>query len=191
MNGELSVMDGPSPAASRSSAPVSQALAWFKPLGRQVWQCLAIVAAAAVSYLFITQFVFRSAEVVGNSMQPALHNAEHCLLNLWILRLRDPKRGDIVAFRDPQDHRYSVKRIIGVAGDSILLRDGPVYLNGRKFVEPYLARRTPTYPDGRLREQHLRCGKDQYIVLGDNRTDSTDSRSYGPIPRASILGLVR
>ncbi len=144
-----------------------------------------------MSYFLISHFVVQSAEVVGNSMQPTLHNGEHCLLNLWILHIRNPRRGDIVAFRDPQDHHYSVKRIIGVAGDSISLRNGPVYLNGHKFLEPYLARRTPTYPDGRLRQQYLRCGKGQYIVFGDNRTVSTDSRSYGPIPRSSILGLVR
>ncbi len=191
MNGELLVVDSQSPAASRSLPAASQSPGWVRTLCRQVLQCVAVVAAAAASYLFITHFIFRSADVVGTSMQPTLHNGEHCLLNLWILHLREPRRGDIVAFRDPQNHHYSVKRIIGVAGDSVFLRNGPLYLNGRKLVEPYLARRTPTYPDGRLREQHLRCGKDQYIVLGDNRTDSTDSRSYGPIPRNSILGLVR
>ena len=158
---------------------------------RQFSKCLAVLTAAAVSYLLISHFFVRSVEVVGLSMQPALRNGQRCLLNLWIFRLRSPRRGEIVVLRDPQDNGCSVKRVVAVSGDSVWLRDGHVYLNGRKFEEPYLPAHTPTYPDPNLREQRLTCGKDQYIVLGDNRNNSTDSRAYGPVPRSRILGLVR
>jgi signal peptidase I len=83
-----------------------------------------------------------------------------------------------------------VKRIIGVSGDSIYLKEGAVFINGRKLSEPYLPASTPTYPYGSSQEQFIICGKDQYFLLGDNRMNSADSRSYGPVARNRILGLI-
>jgi signal peptidase I len=95
-----------------------------------------------------------------------------------------------VVIRDPVDGSLSVKRVIGIAGDIIRLKDGAVSLNGKLLRESYLPQGTPTYPRPGLHEQSFKCGDDQYFVLGDNRNLSLDSRVYGPISRQRILGLV-
>ena len=143
-----------------------------------------------LSYLIVSHFFFQSVKVVGRSMVPTLRDSQQYLLNRWAYYVRDPQRADVVVIRDPTDNGYSVKRIIGVAGDSIYLKNGVVYVNGQKLKEPYLPANVPTYAFGKSQEQLIVCGKDQYFVLGDNRMNSADSRTYGPVSRRSILGLI-
>ena len=123
-------------------------------------------------------------------MVPALQDSQHYLLNRWVYHVHDPRRCDIVVLRDPSDGGYSVKRIIGMPGDSLYLKDGSIYLNGCKLNEIYLAPGTPTFTDSKYHDQLIRCGKDQFFLLGDNRQNSIDSRTYGPVPRANILGPI-
>ena len=157
---------------------------------RQIVQCIVMAALAFLSYLIISHFFFQSVRVVGRSMVPTLKDSQQYLLNRWIYYVRAPQRLDVVVIRDPADNGFSVKRIIGVAGDSIDLKEGGVFVNGKKLSEPYLAPLTPTYPFRNTREEFIICGKDQYYLLGDNRMNSADSRSYGPISRNRILGLI-
>lgn len=158
---------------------------------KQVFQCALVAAMACGSYWFFSKHVLQTVEVVGVSMAPTLHNADHYLLDRWTYLIRDPQPSDIVVLRDPKDNDCVVKRIIGRAGDSIQLRSGHVYLNGRELDEPYLPEGTRTYAYLTKRgDQWVVCGKDQYFVLGDNRGNSEDSRIYGPIPRENILGTV-
>src|SRR5262245_33590367 len=144
-------------------------------LRRQVCQCLAVASLALVSYLAVTHYLLQAVRVVGVSMSPTLKDSEQYLLNRWVYYWRAPPQGDVVVIRDPIDNTFSVKRIIAVAGESVWLNDGCVYLNGRKLSEPYLQPGTPTYPYATLKEQVLQCGKDEYLVLGDNRKNSADS----------------
>jgi signal peptidase I len=172
----LEVLSGRGPRLSRSF--------------RHLCQCLALAAIAAASYFFISRFFLQSVQVVGQSMAPTLQDSGRYLLNRWIYYVRAPQRADIVVIRDPAERRLSVKRIIASPGDSLYLKDGSVCVNGHELREAYLPARTPTFPEGKLPEQWLRCGKDQYIVLGDNRKNSTDSRSYGPVARRDVLGRI-
>ena len=156
----------------------------------RLYQCLALAAIAAASYFFCSRFVLQSVQVAGQSMVPTLRDSERYLLNRWIYYVRPPQRADIVVIRDPAARRLSVKRIVAGPGDSLYLKDGSVCVNGHKLREPYLPPLTPTFPEGGLPEQWLRCGQDQYIVLGDNRQNSADSRSYGPVTRRDVLGRI-
>jgi signal peptidase I len=153
-------------------------------------QVLVLTVLAYASYLFISHFLLSSVQVVGESMLPSLHDSEHLLLNRWIYYLRSPRAGEIVVFRDPIDHALAIKRVIGLPGDVADFHNGSVYLNGRELAEPYLASRTPTFPFMTRKAQSFICGEGQYLVLGDNRKNSADSRTYGLILRREILGRV-
>ncbi|HVU99942.1 MAG TPA: signal peptidase I [Verrucomicrobiae bacterium] len=157
---------------------------------KQLLQCLLVVVLAAGSYYLISRYLVTSVRVVGSSMVPTLHNSDYYLLNRWIYHFREPKRGDVVVLRDISGNCFAVKRIVAVGGDALYMKDGQVYLNGKKLNEPYLAPGTFTFPMGSGRNQLIMCGKDHFFVMGDNRMNSADSRVYGAIPREDILGMV-
>jgi signal peptidase I len=157
---------------------------------RQLFQCLVVACLGLTSYYIISTYFVQSVKVVGSSMLPTLHDSDHYLLNRWVYHFRTPSRQDIVVIRDPSAKCYAVKRIIGVGGDSVFLKDGAVYVNGTKLQEPYLPNGMPTYACGKIQQQLITCGKDQFFLLGDNRMNSADSRVYGPVSRQNILGMI-
>jgi signal peptidase I len=160
------------------------------PWLKQTFQALLAAGLAITSYYLISHYLVQSVQVVGSSMAPTLHNSEHYLLNRWVYHFRIPQRSDIVVIRDPAVGCFSVKRIIGVPGDSIYLKDGFVFLNGHKLNEPYLAANTPTFAIGSCKDQLVMCGREQYYLLGDNRSNSADSRVYSAVPRRNIIGML-
>ena len=97
---------------------------------------------------------------------------------------------DVVVITDPGDHGLSVKRIIGLPGEMIHIKDGKVSVNFKDLKESYLPPGTLTFTYSKAKEQLIACGPNRYFVLGDNRTVSIDSRSYGTVPRQNILGLI-
>jgi len=93
--------------------------------------------------------------------------------------------------KDPEEQGYAVKRIVAQQGDRVFVnRQGQIYVNGARLIEPYLPPGTPTYASAKYRDELWICGVNQYFVLGDNRNNSADSRSYGAVARQNILGLV-
>ena len=161
-----------------------------RSVSRQLLQAVTVAALAATCYFVISHFLLQSVRVVGRSMVPTLRDSEHYLLNRWVYHFRTPKSTDVVVVRDPSDNGFSVKRIIATPGDSVYLKDGKVYVNGCKLRETYLAPGTLTFIDAKTQDELVLCGKDQYFLLGDNRGNSIDSRTYGPVPRARILGPI-
>jgi signal peptidase I len=178
-----------------SASPESPALA-RKPKAepRSIFQqsvhLLAVAILATACYFLISRFVLQSVQVVGRSMVPTLYDSQHYLLNRWIYHLHAPRHGDVVVLRDPSDNLFSVKRIIATPGDALYLKNGSVFLNGCKLSETYLTPGTPTYTESKYRGQLILCGEGQYFLLGDNRNNSIDSRTYGPVPRGNILGPI-
>ncbi len=161
-----------------------------RSLRNQVVQCGIVAVVALASYLIISHFVLQSVQVVGVSMAPTLKNTGYYFLNRCVYLVREPKPSDIVVIRDPLDESYSVKRIIAGEGDSVYLKGGHVYVNGRMLVEPYLSPGMPTFALAQQTELAVHCGKGEFFLLGDNRSNSTDSRVYGAVPRQNILGAI-
>ncbi len=191
MSAATPTTDSKSIAANPSTIALSgRGKAVLSRLLQQVSQCLVIAVLAAASYYLISHFFLQSVKVVGRSMVPTLSDSQYFLLNRWIYYVHAPRRSDIAVLRDPSDNGFSVKRIIAVPGDTVYLKGGCVYLNGCKMSEPYLAPGTPTFTEAKSREQLIQCGKDQYFVLGDNRQNSIDSRTYGAVPRVNLLGPI-
>jgi signal peptidase I len=175
------------PRSTRPAAqPANQRFSFLKQLGH----CLCAAAVAWVSFLLVSHFIVEGITVDGWSMAPTLLNADHYLLNRWVYHFRAPKSKEIVVIRDPDTHGLAVKRVVAGAGDLVYLKNGAVYVNGHRLEEHYLLPGTPTFPLVNASTQLFRCGPDAYFVLGDNRTNSVDSRSYGPVLRRSILGMI-
>ncbi len=119
--------------------------------------------------------------IEGQSMEPNLHDGEYVLIDKVSYVLHPPQRGDVIVFLRPDEHDF-IKRIIGVPGDTVEVRDGRVYVNGQALDEPYLNQPT------RQNMAVVKVGPGHYFVLGDNRNNSSDSRSFGAISVQDIVG---
>jgi signal peptidase I len=162
------------------------------------------IVVAVVVVLAVKVEVANPYRVPSASMEPTLHcarpgdsclagHSDRVIANRFIYRFRDPERGEIVVFNAPAKTLQAcneggtfVKRIVGLPGEVVSERNGVVYIDGRKLEEPYVARslhddRTQKWP---------RIPPDHYFMMGDNRTHSCDSRDWGTVPRASLIGPV-
>jgi signal peptidase I len=128
-------------------------------------------------------------------MQPGLHGGNYLLVNLLAYRFGSPQRGDVVIINPPKtldpttQVQPLIKRIIAIPGDTVTISPTAVFVNGKKLEEPYLSKLPPDGVEtvtGIV--SNLKMEKDQYWVMGDNRRDSTDSRSFGVIMRSEIIG---
>jgi signal peptidase I len=143
-----------------------------------------------LSYFLVSHLFFQYLTVKGSSMYPTLFDNGNYWLNRSAYSKQEPQRIDIVAIKDPEDGVLIVKRIIALPGESVYLNHGRVYVNGQLLNEPYLPDKTPTYAYEKNESEFIVVGKDDYFVLGDNRNNSSDSRTFGAIPRKNILGKV-
>ena len=153
------------------------------PLGKTLRETVETLILALVLTLLIRGFIMESFLVQGHSMEPTLHHGERLLVNKVLYRWREPVRGEIVVFRYPRDENTDfIKRVMGLPGETVELRLGRLYIDERPLHEPYirqagLSNMDPvTIPEG------------QVFVLGDNRTNSEDSRVFGPIDVGDIKG---
>jgi signal peptidase I len=147
------------------------------------WRSVAsLVLQLAVLSLLIVAFFMRLQQVSGLSMQPLIRSGEYVLINTFAYRLGSPRRGEIVAFRHQGDAREVIKRVIGVAGDRVRIDRGRVYVNGGKLDEPYVQD-----ADGRSIPE-ITVPPSFVYVLGDNRPNSEDSRSFGAVSDDRLIG---
>lgn len=146
-----------------------------------------IVVFSIMSYFIVSNFILKTYVVNGNSMNPTLSNSQIVFAKKFS---HTYKQGDIVIIKDPEDSGLSIKRIIAIENQTVMLKNGDVYVNGVILNEPYLIVGTKTFSYKYMVET-VTCGKNQYYVLGDNRHDSADSRIYGPVPSKNILAIVQ
>ena len=156
---------------------------------------MVVFAAAAFIALTLQVTTAQVFEIPSGSMTPALQVGDRVLVNKWSYRFGSPHRGDLVVFSRPE-HFDSVeddliKRVIAVGGETVTITDNRVLVDGQPIDEPYLAPGTVTQPigeEGCTPEAPCVIPHGQVWVMGDNRTNSTDSRYFGPIPVSSIVG---
>ncbi len=158
---------------------------------------------------FVACFVFyflilSRGEVNGSSMQPNFVDQEHFLINKILYLVTTPQRFDVVQIIEPNKEKYIIKRVIGMPGETVTIKDGKIFLtfafeNTKTTTtiqldeSRYLPTGISTKPAFGLdpyKSQSITATNNEYIVLGDNRNNSTDSRVYGPIPRSQIIGKV-
>lgn len=139
--------------------------------------------------LFVIFYVASITQVVGSSMNPTLKNGEVFILNKLRYRFFDIERGDIVSL-NYADTKYLIKRVIGLPGDKVEILDSELYINDIPYEEKYLDDDLK-YPDFRLKDLGYSTIPDgMYLVLGDNRSNSLDSRKIGLIKKEDINGKI-
>jgi signal peptidase I len=166
-------------AKERTRSSLWSALSWVRDLAFSVLIAVVLIV-----------FIYQPVKVEGTSMTPSLQNDERIFINKFTYKfgLASIARGDTVVFWYPQDPTKSyIKRVIGVPGDRIRVDGGQVYVNGQPLEEDYVPlinRDSVSWKDG---EEQI-VPKDKYFVLGDHRNSSSDSRTWGYVPRDAIYG---
>jgi signal peptidase I len=135
--------------------------------------------------LVIIVFLYQPVKVEGTSMAPLLSDQERIFINKFVYRFEPIQRRDVVVFWYPLDHSKSfIKRVIGLPGESVEIRQGIVYVNGRAIDEPYV----PAQYEDMSDYGPVRVPRDSYFVMGDHRISSNDSRVFGCVPSKFIYG---
>jgi signal peptidase I len=135
--------------------------------------------------LVIIVFLYQPVKVEGTSMAPLLSDQERIFINKFVYRFAPIQRGDVVVFWYPLDHSKSfIKRVVGLPGETVEIRQGRVYVNAKLVPEPYVP---PQYED--LTDfGPVRVPSESYFVMGDHRISSNDSRVFGPVASHFIYG---
>ncbi len=142
----------------------------------------------AIVYFFVGQLY----EVVGNSMLPTFTDKEQLIAEKISVNINNIERGDIIIFKNMNENgRLLIKRIIGLPGDNLKIQDGDVYINANLLTEDYLSDDTVTNGKRILEEgPEYKIPQDSYVVMGDNREESNDSREWGYVKKENIVGRV-
>jgi signal peptidase I len=152
---------------------------------------IAVTVGLAIALYFVIQtFIVQTYRVEGQSMDRTLADGQHLLIDKLTPRFDSYSRGDVVVLHPPDQDEAStpyIKRVIGVPGDHVEIRDGGVWINGVRLDEPYV-------PDGDATRSEdsefdtVDLGADEVWVMGDNRQHSVDSRTFGPVKTSEIIG---
>lgn len=156
-----------------------------KSLKRELLEWAITLGCAVALALLIRALVFEPFVVKGDSMNDTLINGEVMFTTKFDYLLGEPQRFNVVICRYPNRDENFVKRIVGVPGDTVAVRDGYLYVNGERQEEPYIAHR----PNYTMEEYTVQPG--EFFVLGDNRASSNDSHLVGPLKREQIVSHVR
>jgi len=155
-------------------------------------EILETVAFVGSIFIVIYLFIMQPNQVKGSSMVPNLSEGDYIFTSKITYKFRDMKRGDVVVFRSPSNPDIEfIKRIIGLPGDKVMVRDSKVYVNDSIIQENYINANTPLANNGFLQEGiPITVPENHIFVMGDNREVSSDSRIFGPIPISSLIGQV-
>ncbi len=168
-------------ALSQAPTTVRTAAASSLP-GLILSELLSTVLPALLIAIFIHLFLAQATRVEGYSMEPTLQDHQRVIIEKISYRLHPPRRDDIVVVRPDYNGNRLIKRVIGLPGDTIEIRGGVLYINGEPFSESYVATTMRgTFPPTVVPPGHV-------FVMGDNRNNSSDSRSFGPVSLDSIVG---
>lgn len=183
----------PNPQPPIQADPIDDTPSFFAAVGRFALELVEIVVISLAIILPIRYFLIQPFYVKGASMEPTFDDHEYLIIDELSYRFREPERGEVVVFRYPLDPRqYFIKRVVGLPGETVKISGDRVTIISEEFPEgkpldesAYLPSEVPTRGD-----RTVALGPDEYFVLGDNRSASLDSRTFGPLPLSHIVGRV-
>jgi signal peptidase I len=159
-----------------------------------VFELIKVVVISLAIIIPVRYYLIQPFYVKGASMEPNFYDKEYLIIDEISYRFHEPARGDIVVFRYPiNPEEYFIKRVIGLPGERVQIKDGYVYVynqehkDGVRLEEKYLPADLRTYG---LNEEITTLSDSEYYVLGDNRNSSKDSRSFGPVDKKFVTGRV-
>jgi len=166
----------------------------FKRFFIFIWEIVKVVAISLAIILPVRYYLIQPFYVKGASMEPNFYDHEYLIIDEISYRFREAQRGEIIVFRYPRHpQEYYIKRIIALPGEEVQVKGGEVkvyndeYPDGMVLREEYLPDSLNTYSQT---ENRVTLGEDEYYVLGDNRSASKDSRSFGAVDRSFVTGKV-
>lgn len=169
--------------APETQSPATPAAPARNPNGLYLW--IRDVLIAVVASVLMIVFLYQPVRVEGTSMLPRLEDRDRLFINKFVYHFEDIHRGDVVVFHYPRDPEKSyIKRVIAIPGDQLRIDHGRVFLNGRLLHEPYVPEE---YRDTRSMPEMI-VPDDEYFMMGDHRSISSDSREFGPVDRDLIYG---
>ena len=159
------------------------------PLLKEIFSWIMEIAIVLMMAFVLVYFIGMRTSVVGQSMSETLENGDQILVNRFMYKVIGPKANDVIVFlpNGNEKSHYYVKRVIGVPGDTVQIKNGRIYVNGTEFTEKV---DVASIEDAGLAADAVTLGDDEYFVLGDNRNNSEDSRyaNIGNIKREYIIG---
>jgi len=159
----------------------------FAKLGAFFMDILEVIVLAVGIFLIVYLLILRPHKIKGASMEPNFPDAEYLLTEKVSYYKNDPQRGDVVVFKPPISEDEFIKRIIGLPADTIMVLNGRVFINDSELKEDYI--KVDTNASTFLSEgEKYTVPTGNYFVMGDNRSHSSDSRSWGPITKKVIAG---
>jgi len=182
-----STTSSPGPAQARPDGGTAQPQAPMRPgskAARLARECFSCMVHALIISLLIINFIGRVSVVQGSSMTPSLESRDRILVNLMAYRFHKPARGEVIVFQCPASpEKAYIKRIIGLPGESVEIRKGRVFIDGRQLREPYLRN-----IQAQENMNKIKIPAHHVYVMGDNRANSEDSRCWGPLDCRLIKG---
>ena len=186
-------MPNNAPEKDKTVEAVDTFPSWLGDIGRFVVELAEVVIISLAIILPIRYFLIQPFYVKGASMEPTFDDSEYLIIDEISYRFRPPARDEVIVFRYPLDPRqYFIKRIIGLPGETVHVGANQIVITDTDHPEGftldetgYLGPEAVTYG-----ERTVQLADDEYFVMGDNRTSSLDSRSFGPLKRKNIVGRV-
>ncbi len=167
----------------------------FRKIGGIFLDFIETIVIALSIFLVVYLFFMQPHQVNGHSMVPNFHSGEYVLTDKITYRMREPQRGEIIVFHAPPAANCPegtgcdfIKRIIALPGETVEVRDNKFFINGQELSESYLPDDYETLPGHFTKDRVVTLQPHEYFAVGDNRSYSSDSRSWGPITRSSIVG---
>ncbi|MFA5386697.1 MAG: signal peptidase I [Candidatus Paceibacterota bacterium] len=162
-----------------------------------IWEIVEVGLIAVITVVAVRHFLIQPFVVSGRSMEPNFSNGDYLLIDEISYRYRVPGRGEVVVFRSPTDNKsFFIKRVIGLPNEKIDIKDNKITIfnganpQGLTLSESYLNSIFGTSMQS-VQDMQVTLTGNQYFVLGDNRPESYDSRSWGPLQKSAIVGVVR